>query len=101
MALWQFIIVSVITCIDAIEHLATGKRPENSTLIIAFSVVTMLLLGAIGCIKWWLNSHIHSKALEQVCYGNGCFPPTIICMSVTFYLRRHRNSSGSGNLLTI
>lgn len=60
-----FIIVSIITCADAVEHLATGKHPENSVLIMVFSLITMLLLGGIGCVKWWLNSHIHSKALEQ------------------------------------
>lgn len=62
----QFIIVSIITCADAVEHLATGKHPENSVLIMVFSLITMLLLGGIGCVKLWLNSHIHSKALEQV-----------------------------------
>lgn len=62
----QFVIVSLITCADAAEHLATGKHPENSVLIMVFSLITMVLLGAIGCVKWWLNSHIHSKALEQV-----------------------------------
>ena len=40
-----------------LEHLATGKHPENSVLIMVFSLVTMLLLGGIGCVKWWLNSH--------------------------------------------
>mmetsp|Transcript_19487 Transcript_19487/g.58903 ORF Transcript_19487/g.58903 Transcript_19487/m.58903 type:complete len:291 (-) Transcript_19487:499-1371(-) len=60
-----FVIVSLITCADAAEHLATGKHPENSVLIMVFSLITMVLLGAIGCVKWWLNSHIHSKALEQ------------------------------------
>lgn len=60
-----FVIVSVITCINAIDHLAKGRRPENSGLIIAFSVVTMLLLGSIGTVKLWLNTYIHSKALQQ------------------------------------
>lgn len=60
-----FIIIAIITCGDAIEHLVQHKEPENGFLILAFAIVTMLLLGAIGCIKMYINSFIHSKALEQ------------------------------------
>lgn len=62
----QFIAVAIITSGDAIEHLANHKEPENGFLIIIFAVITMLLLGAIGAMKLYINRHLHSKALEQV-----------------------------------
>jgi hypothetical protein len=66
--LWllQFVVIAFITSADAIEHLANHKEPENGALIIVFAVITMLVLGAIGCMKLYINRHLHSKALEQV-----------------------------------
>lgn len=64
--LLQFVAIAFITSADAIEHLANHKEPENGALIIVFAVITMLVLGAIGCMKLYINRHLHSKALEQV-----------------------------------
>jgi len=62
----QFVAIAIITSGDAIEHLVQHKSPENSFLIIIFAVITMVLLGAIGATKLWINKHVGSKALEQV-----------------------------------
>jgi hypothetical protein len=60
-----FVAIAIITSGDAIEHLVEHKSPENGFLIIIFAVITMLLLGAIGATKLWINKHVGSKALEQ------------------------------------
>lgn len=62
----QFVAIAIITSGDAIEHLANHKEPENGFLIIIFAVITMVVLGAIGAMKLYINRHLHSKALEQV-----------------------------------
>ena len=64
--LLQFVAIAFITSADAIEHLANHKEPENGALIIVFAVITMVVLGAIGATKLYINRHLHSKALEQV-----------------------------------
>lgn len=60
-----FIAIAVITTSTAISHLVEHRFPEEGFLIIAFAVVTFLLLGACGCVKLYINKHVGSKALEQ------------------------------------
>lgn len=60
-----FVAIAFITTADASEHLANHKKPDEGFLIIVFAIITMLLLGAIGAMKLYINRHLHSRALEQ------------------------------------
>ena len=51
----QFIIIAIITAGDAISHLAEHKFPEDSMPILVFSVISILVLTAMGIYKVHLN----------------------------------------------
>jgi hypothetical protein len=45
------------------------KSPEDSTVVLAFAVVSILVLSAFGIYKLCINQYVESKALEQ---GEDC-----------------------------
>ena len=51
----QFIVISIITAGDAIDHLAKHKTPDDSTPILVLSVVSIVVLTAMGIYKIYLN----------------------------------------------
>ena len=51
----QFIVISIITAADAIDHLAKHKTPDDSTAILVLSVVSIVVLTAMGIYKLYLN----------------------------------------------
>jgi hypothetical protein len=51
----QFIVISIITAADAIDHLAKHKTPDDSTAILVLSVVSIVVLTAMGVYKLYLN----------------------------------------------
>ena len=53
--LLQFIAIAIITGGDAISHLAEHKFPEDSTSILVFSTISIVVLTAMGIYKIHLN----------------------------------------------
>ena len=51
----QFVIIAIITASEAISHLATHKFPEDSTPILVFSVISIIVLTAMSIYKLYLN----------------------------------------------
>ncbi len=73
----QFILISVITAADAIDHLAKHKTPDDSTSILVLSAVSIVVLTAMGIYKIYLNK---------------CAPPPDI--------RQHTDSSSVRGMLS-
>jgi Co/Zn/Cd efflux system component len=60
-----FIVIAIITGGDAISHLVQHKSPDDSTVVLAFAVISIVVLTAFGIYKLWVNKYVESKALEQ------------------------------------
>lgn len=60
-----FIVIAIITGGDAISHLVQHKSPEDSTVVLAFAVISIAVLFAFGVYKLFINKYVTSKALEQ------------------------------------
>mmetsp|Transcript_5218 Transcript_5218/g.14956 ORF Transcript_5218/g.14956 Transcript_5218/m.14956 type:complete len:281 (+) Transcript_5218:394-1236(+) len=60
-----FIAIAIITGGDAISHLVRHTAPDDSVVILAFAVVSIVVLGSFGCYKLYINQYVTSKALEQ------------------------------------
>ena len=63
----QFILISVITAADAIDHLAKHKTPDDSTSILVLSAVSIVVLTAMGVYKIYLNKCAPLRDISAPC----------------------------------